>query len=124
MRKSVSEKIKIVKQATTDKKIKKLAIQHGVTTKTIKKWKRLHNVGLLEQNSNNSKNEFTKKSLRPFENSAFTIVEIDSPYKGNGQSVFRFQLKDIDNGFILAGYYSSDSRHNIRSFMNSIIYSF
>ena len=108
MRKSINEKLHIVKQSTSPKKIKKLSIQHGVTTKTIRNWIRQAGEGKLIYNpGNGNTNVSPKKGLgrisRPMSEFVYKVSAIDNPVKISGR-LYRHLFKDTVTGMVFCGY--------------------
>ncbi|MBN2858518.1 MAG: hypothetical protein JXN63_08980 [Candidatus Delongbacteria bacterium] len=114
MRRSSESIVGIVKQATSKKKILKLSIEYGVTTKTIKKWIEKNERGEfnIKQNENNSKINKVEnhKKGRQFNNFYFTVTKIQDPLKNGNGGLFRYQFKDIETGNIFCGYSREKSR--------------
>ncbi len=109
MRRSVEEKLHILSQATSRKKIKKLALQYGITTKTIRNWQnalkegRLGTVkaGVVTKTKSAAFGGVSKKLLSNF---AFRYEKIPCPVTSNGKDIYRYLFTDIDRGYIFSGF--------------------
>ena len=115
-KKSIEEKIKIVKQATSANKIKKLSIQHGVTVKSIRSWIKKYENGELVKKI--GKKVVTKKDdmqiirkVRPLKEIVFRIVKMENPFNGNGKKgLYRYQIKVIGHGYLFVAYFSEKNK--------------
>ena len=124
MRKTTAEKIQIIENATTDKKIKKLSIQHGITTKTIRRWMKQYANGEFSKQEQKKPiaRKVTLKKIKPFQNIVFNVIQMKTPYKGNGKNGFyRFQIKDMDYGFMFAAYSATSDRKIVGLFLTKFI---
>jgi tetratricopeptide (TPR) repeat protein len=118
MTRSLIEKLEIVKQAKSKKLIKKLAIQHGITEKTIKNWIALYKAGELngKKDPDPKSPQKSKKISGPFSESVYKVTPVYSVLKD--QTVYRHLLKDINRGFILCAYSSDNSNGYFKEILN------
>ncbi|HQO09856.1 MAG TPA: helix-turn-helix domain-containing protein [Clostridiales bacterium] len=118
MTRSLIEKLEIVKQAKSKKLIKKLAIQHGITEKTIKNWIALYKAGELngKKDPDPKSPQKSKKISGPFSESVYKVSLVYSVLKD--QTVYRHLLKDINRGFILCAYSSDNSNGYFKEILN------
>ncbi len=109
MRKSIDTKLKVVKKATSPKKIRKMSLQYGVTVKTIKNWIRQAAEGRFSQQKNkkiacNKKNAAAERT-RPLRH--FVYKAIAHPLHNNEcecKELFRHIFRDKDYGYIFCSY--------------------
>lgn len=127
-RKSIEEKLAIVKSAKSKTKIKKLSIQLSITTKTIKKWISQYENGELgydiahKNSSCKPHNVFDHSKIKSFNNIVFNITKLPPPFKNHIKGrFFRFQIKDIDHNFIFSSYSTSIEEDVIRKFLDIFI---
>lgn len=110
MRKSASEKLQIVKEATSKKKIKKLSVKCGITTKTIRNWISQAAEGrFAEEKTKNFDNvkEIREITKRPFRNVIYKVVKIDLPKKScECKELYRHIFRDKNRGFMFCSYSS------------------
>jgi tetratricopeptide (TPR) repeat protein len=104
MRKTLKEKIEIVKLAKTKKLIKKLSVQHGITTKTINSWIEAYKAGTLngEKSMQPDCGSKTKTASPPFSEAVFKVITVYSVLED--KTVYRYMLKDINNRLMLCTY--------------------
>lgn len=125
MRKSINEKLRIVKESTSSSKIKKLSIQHGITTKTIRNWIRQAEEGKLvydpgTDNSIVSKKNTFYRSGKPLNNFVYKISGIGNPVKRNG-CLYRHLFKDTVTGLVFCGYSNVKDEKSISSFCENFL---
>ena len=108
MHRSVEEKLRILKQASSKRKIKKLALQYGISTKTIRNWQKAQEEGKLckaKKCSGAAKKTYPSgRKKRVLSNFAFRSENVPYPVNGNGKDIYRYLFTDIDRGFIFCAY--------------------
>ncbi|MDD3139215.1 MAG: hypothetical protein PHX08_09620 [Lachnospiraceae bacterium] len=107
MRRTVDSIIRIVKQATSKKRIQKLSIEYGVTVRTIKKWVEKYKKGDYETISNVFPSEtksHKKNGIKPFRVFTYTTNDIEIPLKNGNGGVYRHLFKDTSTGYMFCGY--------------------
>jgi len=122
MRKSVREKIEIAKKASSDKLIKKLAIQHGITTKTIRSWVELYKKGSLSEPVKRNKKVYLVKlkgKTGIFSEAVFKATAVYSVLEG--RTVYRYLFKDIAGGIFLCAYSDDNSVKRSEKILTTII---
>ncbi|MDD3044830.1 MAG: helix-turn-helix domain containing protein [Candidatus Delongbacteria bacterium] len=109
MRKSVEEKLKIVKSATSRKRIRKLADKHQVTKRTIRNWIKAKSEGklIVVEKQKSQVKPFLMIKSKPLSELVLKISELHSVFKY--RSIFRYLIKDKNYGFILCSYSSERS---------------
>jgi hypothetical protein len=123
MRKSVAEKLKIIKQATSRKRIKNLAALHGVTTRTIKNWMIAHKNGLLAEKiccgNTNCEHSHVKIRVKPLSELVLKVFELYPIHKE--KPVFRYLIKDINHGFVFCAYSPVKEKRILSQFIAQFI---
>ncbi|MGD9707543.1 MAG: hypothetical protein AB7V07_07780 [Candidatus Delongbacteria bacterium] len=108
MRKSASEKLQIVKEATSKKKIKKLSVKCGITTKTIRNWISQAAEGRLDEGKTKTHEkviESTAVRKKPFRNIIYKAVKLDLPKKNcDCEELYRHIFRDKNCGFLFCSY--------------------
>ncbi|MDD3044831.1 MAG: hypothetical protein PHF33_05175 [Candidatus Delongbacteria bacterium] len=122
MRKSINEKVEIAKKAKSAKLIKKLSVQHGITTKTIKIWIELYNAGELTEHVK-TKNIVSSKRIKDkaelFKEAVFKTSAIYSVLEG--KTIYRYLFKDINNGILLCAYSDDNSIKHSKKILTSMV---
>jgi len=110
MRKSAIEKLQIVKEATSKKKIKKLSIMHGITVKTIRNWISQASEGrfvLKGRKKYNITGEGLADRKRPFTDMIYKVVKLDLPKKDcKCKELYRHIFRDRNRGLLFCSYSS------------------
>ncbi|HQO09857.1 MAG TPA: helix-turn-helix domain-containing protein [Clostridiales bacterium] len=123
MRKSVEEKLKVIKQATSRKKIKKLAEIHGITPRTIRNWINSQKNGLLSKNKSQKKkedgNDNYKANGSPLSELVLKVSELYPLQKE--KPVFRYLIKDINHGFVFCAYSPVKEKRILSQFIAQFI---
>ncbi|MBN2858028.1 MAG: tetratricopeptide repeat protein [Candidatus Delongbacteria bacterium] len=124
MRKSINEKLHIVKHSTSPKKIKKLSIQHGITTKTIRSWIRQAEEGKL--NPPVTKNGQVSVPVeacgrKVLKSLVFKKESIEYPFKEtNRGEISRYLFTDQDTGLEFCAYSTDRSGDCLKKFIVKI----
>lgn len=126
MRKSVEEKLKVIKQATSRKKIKKLAIIHGVTTRTIRNWIEAYKDGYLTEKplirkKDNGQDQY-KVNGNPLSELVIRVSELYPLQKE--KPVFRYLIKDINHGYVFCAYSPLKEKRIMSQFLAHFISEF
>ncbi|HXK50437.1 MAG TPA: helix-turn-helix domain-containing protein [Clostridiales bacterium] len=121
MRKSVEEKLKIIRSATSRKKIRKLAEKYNITTRTIKNWIKAAQEGKLVVDKKNDVPEknVIKIKTKPLSELVLKIIEVHSTFKY--RSIFRYLIKDMNYGFIICAYYPEKSNRCLNAVLNELL---
>jgi pentatricopeptide repeat protein len=120
MRRSINEKLHILKQSKSKKKIKKLALQYGITTKTINNWQKALEEGRLKpvkapdngETVSSSAAGSKRKILREF---VFKSEKTEPQvYNGCG-SIYRYLFSDTNTGFVFCAYSARKDRISVEN---------
>ncbi|HQO09926.1 MAG TPA: hypothetical protein PLK90_07010 [Clostridiales bacterium] len=126
MRKTINEKLQIIKEATTKKKIKMLSLKHGVSVKTIRTWLKQSKPEVCISGKDSINKGDIKESpvlnSRPFSCIVLKISGITVPAKINGGvKIFRYLIKDRNYGFVFAAYSLENNRSRIDTFAETVV---
>ncbi|MFA7123677.1 MAG: hypothetical protein WC212_06540 [Candidatus Delongbacteria bacterium] len=125
MRKSASEKLQIVKEATSKKKIKALSVKFGITTKTIRNWISQASEGRFsrwEIKDHSKEKESAAVRKVPFKNIIYKISKQSLPKKDCAcKELYRHLFKDKNCGFIFCSYSSKKDPEVIEALCSMFI---